>query len=250
MVPPAVGSPTSSNGNSATPMTRRRAGGSTWSAGSEAQRDSAPERARSAAASARLTTTSACAHRHLAHRRPASRPSTAPSTGPACRRCAALERSVARLRRAGRPRPRRTGWRAPCPPTAAADGGAAWPRASCRRSPTRRRSPDAVMRMSKPVRSSRSRIETISPSDSMSMSKSSAPTAATPSTPSVARAGCRTRLRQAKRSAGHRRASRSALRRRSSHEATTVAETPSGMAISTQVSATDGVTCTKSSAVS
>ena len=43
---------------------------------------------------------------------------------------------------------------------------------------------------------------------------------------------------------------RSALRRSSSHEATTVAETPSGTAISTQVSATDGVTWTKSSAVS
>ena len=64
-----------------------------------------------------------------------------------------------------------------------------------------RSSPVAVTRMSKPVRSSRSRIDMTSPSDSSSMSKSSAPTAATPRTPSAARAGCRTRLRHAKASA-------------------------------------------------
>jgi hypothetical protein len=40
------------------------------------------------------------------------------------------------------------------------------------------------------------------------------------------------------------------LRRKSSHDATTVAETPSGMAMRRHLKATDGVTCTKRSAVS
>ena len=48
----------------------------------------------------------------------------------------------------------------------------------------------------------------------------------------------------------HRRASLRPLRRSSAHDATTVAETPSGTAIATQIAATSGVTRTKISAVS
>ena len=108
----------------------------------------------------------------------------------------------------------------------------------------------AVTRRSKPVRSSRSRIETTSPCDSSSMSNSSAPTAATPSTPSEARAGWRTRLRHANPIAFIGGPACRPLRRSSAHDATTVAETPSGTAIATQMAATSGVTRTKISAVS
>ena len=78
----------------------------------------------------------------------------------------------------------------------------------------------------------------MSPCDSRSMSKSSAPTAATPSMPSVARAGWRTRLRHANPTAFIVCASRSPLRRSSAHDATTVAAAPSGTAIAMEVSAT------------
>ena len=82
------------------------------------------------------------------------------------------------------------------------------------------------------------------------MSKSSAPTAATPRMPSAARAGCRTRLRHANPIAFIVVASLSPPRRSSAHEATTVADAPSGTAIVTHVSATSFVMRTKTSAVS
>ena len=74
------------------------------------------------------------------------------------------------------------------------------------------------------------------------MSKSSAPTAATPRMPSVARAGWRTRLRHANgERRDHRRASLSPLRRSSAHDAATVATAPSGTAMARQMAATSGV---------
>ncbi len=59
----------------------------------------------------------------------------------------------------------------------------------------------AVTRTSKPVPSRRRCIDTTSPRESMSMSKSSAPVAAMPATPSRARPDCRERLRTANRRA-------------------------------------------------
>ena len=109
----------------------------------------------------------------------------------------ALERGVhaSRVRRPGGPRSR-TAARSPNAPTAVAR----W-RVRDRHPKSTDPGPAgasvAVTRRSNPVLSSRPRIEITSPCDSSSMSNSSAPTAATPSTPSDARAGWRTRLRHA-----------------------------------------------------
>ena len=81
------------------------------------------------------------------------------------------------------------------------------------------------------------------------MSKSSAPTAATPSIPSVARAGCRARLRHANASAFIGGRVFRPLRRSSAHEAITVATVPSGTAIARQSAATSGVMRTNTRAV-
>ncbi len=193
--PPMPSSFVAANGNSAMPATCRRAGGSaSRSVTQEARKVTVPPTSRLAAfAIAASTTTSfdprASWPRSTVHGgligaprfdRPLTPSNVAAIGGPpsrSIRAFAILTISVALT-----------------------DGTAAMRAAVSEASGTRPPRPGisrTLTRMSHPDRSSRSRIDTMSPCDSSSMSRRSAPTAATPSTPRIARAGWRTRLRDA-----------------------------------------------------
>ena len=190
-VTPAIHSPADSNGNSTMPETRNSAGRSV-----DVSRTTDPGSTRSSRANARFTTierSSASSPRSVPRssfhspRRRRSVPTTArpvvlSSPSPSAESTVAV--------------PKRTG-------TTSASSGRARSAATAAAAPVTvgpspGRASVAVARTSKPVLSSRSRKDTISPRERRSMSNSSAPTTAIPVRPSTARAGWRERLRQAK----------------------------------------------------
>ena len=194
---PAVIALGSSNGKAATPVTRNRTGGAAVAAPrvqSPRRVISAPGRRSSAFASWRLTTSRGSSP-------PSARQVTSFEEDPrpaAALRVRAQEEDLLRAPiRSGDGRVAADAGRRPRPRRAGRAMAAAAASASAIRGRAKAGASAAITRTSKPAQSSSARNETSSPRERSSMSKSRAPTAATPRIPRIARPGWRTRLRRA-----------------------------------------------------
>ena len=195
---------------------------------------------RGRAARFRLTTTAGAPSRLGADRAPRGSSTSGGRADPR-RRTRHLRPRVVRSSRASRHRCDRRRLRMRSWSTASTSGSAADRRPAAGRvldrGPANGGASVASTRTSNPARSSRSRNDRTSPRESSSMSKSSAPTAATPRTPSAGARRLADELSQPARDgtqrSGHRRdRARASCRRSSVQDATRLRATPSGTASS------------------